>query len=512
MADTSSRSGRALALAALILGMAMAMLDVTIVNVALPTLRESLNADEATLSWIISGYALAGGLALIPAGRLGDRVGHKPVFIVGITVFTLASLWCGLSTSDLSLVAARVVQGLGAGTFGPAVAAMIQLMYTGRARGRAFAVMGATMGLFTAMGPMIGGLLIQWLGDQDGWRSIFYVNVPLGAIAIVGAIVFLPSGGEDRSKAGMDWPGLVFVTLGILGILVPLIEGQDLGWPAWTWLCMAAGVALLVVFAWWQLARARAGRSQLVPPHLFSHRAFTGGVLLAFVYFAAFTSIFFTISIFWQAGLGHTALESGLVSLPFSIGSIVGASQGERLVHHLGRATLVIGTACVAAGLLAIWAIVQFVDPLSLTLWHLAAPMAIAGLGNGLFIAPNVQFIVATVDRPEAGAASGVVNVMQRLGTALGIAVVGTVFFGLLDEGSLARAGQETAARHDPSIMQSALAHAFGTSAAGGLLVSALFAVAAFALVWALPRRLATEHVPGAGPGRAASPAPAAGA
>ena len=463
-----------LAFAVLILGIAMALLDTTIVNVALPVIRDSIKADEATLSWIISGYALAYGLALIPAGRLGDRIGHKPVFIVGLIIFTGASLWAGLANDSTSLVIARVVQGLGGGIFFPAVTAFIQLMFPGPVRGRAFAIMGATIGFTSALGPVVGGLLIQWLGDADGWRSIFFVNLPFGVIAVVAALILLPSGGEEKVASGVDLVGLVLLAGGLVAVLVPLIQGQDEGWPVWTYLSMAGGVLLLVLFAVWEVFVARRGKSPLVPPHLFSHASFTGGTILALVYFAAFTSIFFTISIFWQAGLGHTALESGLVSVPFAIGSIVGASQSNRLATRLGRTTLSIGTGMVAVGLIALFLILLLLPTADLTNWDLLGPLFVAGLGAGLFIAPNARFIVATVDRSEAGAASGVIGVMQRIGAAIGIAIIGSVLFGNIG----------------PITGPADLPGAFGQAATPALAVSAAFAIAAFALVFTLPKRV----------------------
>jgi len=486
MNPTRSRLSRNLALAALILGAAMMMIDVTIVNVAIPTLRnpEGLGADETTLSWIISGYALASGLLLIPAGRLGDRIGHKPVFITGIIVFTLASLWCGLAVDGTQLVIARVVQGLGGGLFFPAIGAFIQLLFTGRSRGNAFAVLGASIGVFTAIGPLIGGLLIEAFGEIDGWRWIFYVNLPIGVIALIGAILLLPSGGEDRRRVGFDWLGLVLVASGLVAILVPLIQGQEAGWPAWTWLTMVGGVVLLVLFAWWQVHRARVDRVQLVPPRLFRHPSFTGGVVLGFVYFASFTSIFFVIALYWQGGLGHSALESGLLTIPFSVGSIIGASQSARLAQRLGRSVLVIGTAGVAIGFTALWLVVLLSDPAQITSWWLLAPLAIAGFGNGCFIAPNIQFIVSTVDREEAGAAQGVVNTIQRVGSAVGIAVISTIFFATFDSD-----GITAAAPGGPAAIQTAVAEAFTVAAGWGFFGAAVLAIAAFALVWTLPKR-----------------------
>jgi len=464
------------ALAVLLVAMFMALLDTTIVNVALPTIRAELDASEATLSWIISGYALAFGLVLIPAGRLGDRIGHKWVFFTGVALFTVASLACGLAQDDTQLIVARVVQGFAGGIFVPAVTAVIQLMFPPRSRGKAFAIMGSVIGVSTALGPITGGVIIQAFGEENGWRLVFWVNLPIGVIALVAAAVLLPAGGDKRARAGIDWLGLVLLSGGLIALLVPLIEGEDLGWPLWTFLVLGLSVILLVGFAFWEIAYTRMGRSPLVPPRLFSHPAFTGGTILALVYLASFTSIFFVISIYWQSGLGHTALESGLVSIPFAIGSIIGSSQSNRLASRLGRTVLIIGVALLSTGLVWVWLVLLFVDIANLTHWVLLAPLFIAGIGNGLFIAPNAQFIVATVDPSEAGAASGVIGVMQRVGSAVGIAVVGSVFFGTL-----------TVTGTTPD----AVAEAFTDSAASAIALSAGLGVFALVLVFALPRRVA---------------------
>lgn len=496
------------ALAVLLLGAFMALLDTTIVNVALPTIRTSLDASESTLSWIISGYALAYGLALIPAGRVGDRFGHKWVFFFGLALFTVASLACGFAQDSLQLIIARVVQGLAGGIFFPALTAYIQLLFPGRVRGKAFAIMGAVIGISTALGPLVGGLLIQAFGDESGWRLVFWVNLPLGVIALIAAIIILPRGlaeddGQPRAASGgVDWLGLVLLSASLVAILVPLIDGQDQGWPFWTYLSLAGGVILLVLFALWEIAYTKRGNSPLVPPRLFAHPSFTGGVVLALVYFAAFTSIFFTISLFWQAGLGHSALESGLVSIPFAIGSIFGASQSNRLAARLGRRVLVIGVGMVAVGLIALWIILATIPAAQLTSWQLLGPLLIAGIGSGLFIAPNAQFIVATVDRSEAGAASGVVGTMQRIGSAIGIAVIGSVLYGTLSiakptADQIAQAGKDFGAQGTDAvnaaiaaIAQDNVATGFGHSAMLAMAVSAAFAIVAFFLVFALPKKI----------------------
>jgi EmrB/QacA subfamily drug resistance transporter len=474
------------ALIVLLAGMFIALLDTTIVNVALPSIRTSLGASEATLSWIISGYALSFGLVLIPAGRLGDRIGHKWVFFTGLALFTAASLACGLAQNDVQLIIARVVQGFAGGIFLPAVTAFIQLLFPAQSRGKAFAIMGSVIGVSTALGPIVGGLIIEAFGEETGWRLVFGVNLPIGVVALVAAAILLPNGADVKAakgtKSGIDAIGLVLLSAALIALLVPLIEGEDQGWPLWTFLTLAAGVLLIVAFAAWEISYTKRGNSPLVPPHLFSHPAFTGGVILALVYFAAFTSIFFVISLLWQSGLGHTALESGLVSIPFAIGSIIGSSQSNRLTARLGRNVLVIGVALLAAGLIVVFVLLLTVPGADLTNWMLLLPLLFAGLGNGLFIAPNAQFIVATVDRSEAGGASGVIGVMQRIGSAVGIAVVGSVLFA-----GIANAG----IRSEADVPQ-----AFTDAASWAIGLSAALSIVALLLVFALPKSVTSGHAP----------------
>lgn len=467
------------ALIVLLLGMFMALLDTTIVNVALPSIRTSLNASESTLSWIISGYALAFGLALIPAGRIGDRIGHKWVFFTGLALFTVASVACGVSQSDVQLIVARIVQGLAGGMFVPAVTAFIQLLFPAQSRGKAFAIMGAVIGVSSALGPIVGGLLIQAFGETDGWRLVFWVNLPFGIITLIAAVFLLPTKHEtdQMAKSGTDWVGLLLLTGGLVALLVPLIQGQEQGWPFWTYATLALGLGLIVAFGGWEVWYTKRGRTALVPPRLFTHPAFTGGTILALVYFAAFTSIFFTISLLWQTGLGHTALESGLVSIPFAIGSIVASSQSNRLTQALGRNVLIIGTVLVTVGLAWMWIILATTAAADLTNWELIAPLFIAGLGNGAFIAPNAQFIVATVEKSEAGAASGVIATMQRVGSAIGIAVIGSVLFGGLPAADTIRSKAD-------------FAEGFVNAASIAMAVSVGFSVVALLLVFALPKRV----------------------
>jgi EmrB/QacA subfamily drug resistance transporter len=462
-----------LALAVLLTGSFMVQLDTTIVNVAIPTIRTSLRAADTTLLWIVSGYSLSFGLALIPAGRLGDRYGHKRVFVAGLSLFTVASLACGLAQNDAQLITARAAQGLGGGIFTAAVTAMIQLMFADRQRAKALGMMGTTIGFSIALAPLVGGLIIQASGTASGWRLLFGVNVPIGILAVIAAILLLPTN-DGKAYATTDWPGLVLLSAALVGLLSPLIHAPESGWPVWTYVSMAGGVALTGVFAVWERHLEKAGGHPLVPPHLFVHPSFTGGVLLALVHFAAVASIFFTISLLWQAGLGRTALQSGLVITPFAVGVIVGASRSGTLATRFGRTVLVVGLGMVAVGIAAVQLVLALTPPASYSGPQLAVPLSLAGIGAGLFLAPNVGFIVTTVHPEDAGAASGVISTVQRVGSALGIAIIGTVLFSTL---------------HVHSAGRGAVALAYGHSATLAMAVSAGLCVAALLLVFTLPKQ-----------------------
>ncbi|HEV7653728.1 MAG TPA: MFS transporter [Mycobacteriales bacterium] len=464
-------AGRSLAV--LLVGAFMALLDTTIVNVALPSVQQGIGASSSQLEWVVSGYLLALGLALIPAGRIGDRIGHHRLYVAGLACFTAASLACGLARSPGQLIAARVVQGLGAGVFFPAIAALIQLLYAGPARGKAFGALGAVIGLSTALGPLAGGLLIQVAGADDGWRWVFLVNVPIGLVGVPLAWALLP---RDSARHGhrqaVDGVGVALLTAALLALLVPLIEGQRRGWPAWTYATLAASAVLLVVLGWWLVRVERRGGDPLVSPRLLRQRSFAAGTVLALVYFAGFTSVFFALSILWQTGLGHSALSAGLVLLPFPVGSLITAAFSDRFSARLGRTVLVLGCSMLAAGLAAVLVILEVTAP-SPAGWQLVLPLAIAGLGNGLFIAPNIDFVLSAVPPREAGAASGVLNTGQRIGSSIGIAVIGTILFGTLHV-----AGPQDVAR------------AFIHSAELATGASVAMVLVALALIFALPRRL----------------------
>jgi EmrB/QacA subfamily drug resistance transporter len=455
-----------------LVGAFMALLDTTIVNVALPSIRTGLHASSASLEWIVSGYALAYGLALVPGGRAGDRFGHKRLFLIGLTIFTLASVACGISQSQGQIVAARIVQGLGAGLFFPAISATIQHTFTGPARSKAFGLLGAVIGVSTAMGPLLGGLIIAAAGARDGWRWVFLVNLFIGAVAIPMAAWRLPAT-SARTRRGFDPVGLSLLTGGLLLLLIPLVQGQQAGWPAWTWACFVSCVIAFAALAAWERRAGRRGGDPLLKPGLLRQTSFSAGAIFAIAFFGGFTSVFFTLSILWQVGLGHSALITGLVIAPFSLGTLVAAANSDKLSAWLGRKVLVLGCTLLLIGLALTVLVIHLTAPATGG-WDLAGPLLLAGLGTGMTIAPNQDFVLATVPRQEAGTASGILGTSQRLGSAIGIAVIGTVLFGSL--------------HIVPG--PAAVARAFSHSAQLALLANLGFVALALILVLALPRTI----------------------
>jgi EmrB/QacA subfamily drug resistance transporter len=460
------------AVSIVLVGAFMALLDTTIVNVALPSIRTGLHASSASLEWIVSGYALAYGLALVPGGRAGDRFGHKRLFLIGLTIFTLASVACGLSQSEAQIVVARIVQGLGAGLFFPSISATIQYSFTGPARSKAFGVLGAVIGVSTAIGPLLGGLIIAGVGAHEGWRWVFLVNLFIGAVAIPMAAWRLPKA-AGRVRRGFDPVGLGLLTGGLLLLLIPLVEGEQDGWPAWTWICFGGCVVVFALLAAWELRADKRGGDPLLKPGLLRQTSFSAGAVFAVAFFGGFSSIFFTLSILWQEGLGHSALITGAVIAPYSVGTLISAANSDKLSARLGRLVLVLGCSLLIIGLGLVVLVIHLTAP-AVNGWDLVGPLLLAGVGTGMTIAPNQDFVLATVPRAEAGTAAGILSTSQRVGTAIGIGVIGTVLFGSLKFAA------------GPDMVASAFAH----SAQLALLANLGFMVVALILVLALPRQI----------------------
>ncbi len=404
----------------------MTLLDLSIVNVALPSLRAGLGADDSDISWIVAGYALAFGMLLVPAGRLGDARSRRTVFVIGVALFTASSAAAGAAPNATLLAVARVVQGIGGSLISPQVSGFIQNLFRGPERARAFGLFGATLGIATAIGPLLGGLLVQLGGPDLGWRLVFYVNVPIGAVLIVLALRLLPRSAPTGPRQSLDPVGVVLFAAAMLCVLLPLVEGRESGADRPWWL-LGGAAALLIGFYFWERYWNSRERETLVDLALLKVRSYVFGLSLGACYFAGFTTIFLVMTIYLQVGLGYSALEAGLTQLPFSVGSAIAAIIGGRLINRLGRSLVVGGLLLVIMGLVAIDLLVPHLEG-SVGL-KLAPAFLVAGFGGGLVISPNVTLTLAEVDPRRAGSGGGMLQTVQRVGSAIGIAVVLAQFF-----------------------------------------------------------------------------------
>jgi EmrB/QacA subfamily drug resistance transporter len=409
----------------------MVLLDVSIVNVALPSIASGLGADDSDLQWVVSGYALAFGLLLVAGGRIGDARGRRPTLMLGLAIFTLASAACGLALNPTMLIVARLVQGIAGGLVTPQNAGLIQDLFRGAERGRAFGLFGATVGVSTAIGPLLGGLLIQLGGPHEGWRWIFFVNLPVGIVAMILAVRTVPYRTRAKGeRTDYDPVGAVILGLATLLVLLPFVESRTWsGGLKWTLLVPAA--VLGVLFVQWERVYRRRGREPMVDLALFGRRSYAFGTTLALVYFAGFTAVFFIYVQYLQDGLGYTALQSGLASTPFALGSAVSAGLSGRVVTRLGWRLLTAGLVLVLAGLIATWVVLALVDSAAVG-YAVAGPFLVAGIGSGLVIAPNQTLALSEVPPRQGGAAGGVLQTSQRIGSAAGIAAVGSLYYSRL--------------------------------------------------------------------------------
>ncbi|MCO5972750.1 MFS transporter [Actinoallomurus soli] len=411
------------ALAVCLVAAFMTLLDVSIVNVALPSIREGLHASPDGLQWILSGYALTFGLVLVPAGRLGDARSRRAVFMAGLVLFTLTSAAAGLAQNIAWLVGARLVQGIAGGMLNPQIAGLIQVMFRGPERGRAFGSLGATIGIATAAGPILGGAIIALAGPMEGWRWVFYVNVPVGLIALPLAWRLLPAPSRTRRAQSLDPVGVVLLGAGVVALLLPFVQEQQ--WHgALKWLLVPAAVVLLASFLWWE----RRHDEPMIDLGLFRLRSYALGSTIALLYFAGFTAIFFIFTLYLQNGLHYSALKAGLAITPFAVGSGAAAAVGGRVVSRFGRPLVAVGLVLVGLGLGGVLLAVHFDSGRQVAL-ATALPYLVAGIGSGLVIAPNQTITLSEVPPEGGGSAAGVLQTGQRIGTAVGIAAVGSVFF-----------------------------------------------------------------------------------
>jgi EmrB/QacA subfamily drug resistance transporter len=405
----------------------MSLLDVSIVNVALPSIQQGLGATSEMTQWVVSGYALAFGLALVPAGRLGDTFGRRPMFMIALAAFVATSALSGAAPTIGLLIVARVLQGVAGGTLTPQNSGLIQDLFQGPERGRAFGVLGATIGLSTAVGPVVGGLILAAFGGPDGWRWVFYVNLPIGLAAFVLAARLVPPPRRGRpDHADLDLVGSLLLGGGVFSLMLPLVEA-DAGGPASLWWLLAAAAVLLAAFAWWERATVHRGRQPLLDPRLGRTPGYAAGLSIGLIYFLGFTGIWLVLARFFQTGLGYSPLRSGLSVTPFALGVATSAIIAGRLVPRLGRWLTVIGLTAVVLGLTTAALALRYVAG-DAAAWAAAGPFLLGGLGGGMVTAPNITLSLESVPLTMAGVAGGALQTAQRVGGAIGTAVLVGVF------------------------------------------------------------------------------------
>ncbi len=404
----------------------MALLDVSIVNVAIPSMRTGLDTSSATVQWVVSGYALAFGLTLVAGGRLGDAYGRRRMMLVGLVCFVASSVAVGFAPNVETVIGARLLQGASAGLLTPQNSGLIQQLFRGRERARAFGVFGFTVSVSSATGPVLGGLIIALAGEDDGWRWLFWVNAPIGLVAMVAVARLVPRRTPTAAPGGtgIDVPGALLLGAAVLCLLYPVVSIEG---GARLPLLLLAGVPLFAwAFARWERRTARRGHVPLLDTALLRRLpGYLNGLLVGALYFTGFTGLLLVCSIYLQDGRSHTPLEAGLLIIPFALGSAISAPIAGRYVSDAGRRLTVGALVAMITGVLLVALLVPGRDPL----WPWLVPtLLLAGLGGGAVVSPNITLTLAEVPPRMGGAAGGALQTGQRIGASIGAAVLVTVY------------------------------------------------------------------------------------
>src|SRR5882672_2850825 len=403
-------------------------LDAFIVNVAIPTIAAELHASAAQIEAVIAIYLIAYATLVITGGRLGDIYGTRNVFMSGVLGFTVASLWCGLAQSGPELIVARLAQGATAALMVPQVLATIHLLFADASRGRAFGIYGIVLGLAGAAGFLLGGILVTSDLAGLGWRAVFFVNVPFGAIILAAAWRIMPMV-PRRAGTRLDIPGAIVLFLGLLCLIGPLLFGHEVHWSPWVWVTMAAGVAVIAAFLRLERAVAHRGGMPLIDLALLSDAAFMRGLTAVFFFFFANLSFYLVMTMFMQKGLQIPPLQAGLVFVPLALTFVVASRHSGERAKHRGTLVLIEGCAVQIAGLAALVAAIEWIDAPSAIMLSLV--LTIFGYGQGLVMAPLSSAVLSTVKPSSAGAGSGMYGTTAQIANAAGVAAIGAVFFAI---------------------------------------------------------------------------------
>ncbi|MGI8330290.1 MFS transporter [Actinomadura scrupuli] len=470
---------RWLGLFAILTATLMNLLDASIVNVALPVMRTDLGGSYATLQWIAASYTLVLAVGLLTGGRLGDMFGRRRMLLGGAAGFVAASLACALAVSPETLIAARMLQAVCAAVMVPQCFGLIRDLFPGEDQAKAWGVFGPAIGLATILGPITAGLLIKADLFGTGWRMIFLINVPLGAFALLAGRRALPSSAGDRS-GGLDVAGMLIAGTGMGLLVYPLVQGREHDWPAWILVMLGSSVLVLGAFVLHQLRRTAAGRTPLVELSVFARRSYASGVLFVVVFFIAIIGFSLTLGFLLQLGLGYTPIGASLAMAPWAVGAFIGSAAGA-MMPQLGRKILHLGLAVMGAGMAGVYAVFR-ISGIGLGGWNLTAPALVFGIGMGMIFVPMFGIIMGEIKDHEVGTASGALESIQQLAAALGVAVLGTVFFNRFTVPAHSATGVRT----------NALAAAEQVT----LIAIALTAVA-FLIGFLLPKKAREQEIPG---------------
>jgi EmrB/QacA subfamily drug resistance transporter len=427
----SHAQSRWAALPALLAGAFMVVLDFFIVNVALPSIATDLHASESSLEWVVAGYGLAFAAFLITAGRLGDEHGRRRLYAIGLALFTLASLACGVAPTPTALVVARIVQGLAGGIVMPQVLSIVGVTYRGPDHVRALSIYGVVLGLAAVGGQVIGGALVQTDVLGLGWRGCFLINVPIGLAALALTPRVVPESRAER-RSGVDALGAAMLALGLVAVLLPLIEGRQHGWPASAWISLGLAPVILGAFLAHQARRRRRGEAALLDLDLFRKPAFSGGLATQLLLASAQASFFVYLALYLQQGRGLNPLQAGLVFTILAVAYVVVSGPATKLTARHGRAVVGAGGAALAAGLAMMAAGTADIG-VGGSILVLVPGLLLVGAGIGLCFTPLTSTVMAAIEPERAGAASGAMSTTQQVGYGLGVAITGVIFFGHTD-------------------------------------------------------------------------------
>ncbi len=413
-------------LAIVLAGQFMAVLDASVVNVAAPSIHAGLHASGAGLQLVIAGYMIAYAVLLVTGARLGDLLGHRRVFLAGLTVFTLASLGCGLASSAL-LIALRFIQGTGAAMMIPQVLSLIQRTFSGAPRARAMSAYAAVLAGGVVVGQIAGGLLISANLFGAGWRPVFLVNVPIGAVLLAAGARQLPAGRAESGR-GLDLPGLLTLALAVLALVVPLVLGQPEHWPAWGWACLAGSATAFAVFAAAERRLAARSGSPLVPGRVLRLPGVALGIVALFAVMTTFGGLFFTLALHLQGGLGDSPLRAGLTFAPSAVAFALVSLNWQRLPARVRPWLAIWGFAGMAAALLALAAVLRDGDSGGVALYLV---LAVLGAAMASAFSPLMTAVLMRVPVADAADATGVIVTVNQLGLVIGVATFGTLYLNL---------------------------------------------------------------------------------